>query len=236
MGMSNFMAKKIKVASILITILFLNLLILPLISAEEQTDSDRLLTIWMPGITEDNYFRQIQVSEAEIQILKDNITNTLNIINSTLLPNSSGFSEITYEEWQQISSNICVFLDSIELIIDDFPDIDTTKLITRIVEGFFLPLPGFFRPKPIISAGIGNTMIPFYDYETFLGRMIRPMLTRYQFGFTHIGGITRCRFTIGKYFIFNTRFCGMFINLGDICFEQKMGPTMYIGTVFTSRI
>ena len=230
------MAKKIKVASILITILFLNLLILPLISAEEQTDSDRLLTIWMPGITEDNYFRQIQVSEAEIQILKDNITNTLNIINSTLLPNSSGFSEITYEEWQQISSNICVFLDSIELIIDDFPDIDTTKLITRIVEGFFLPLPGFFRPKPIISAGIGNTMIPFYDYETFLGRMIRPMLTRYQFGFTHIGGITRCRFTIGKYFIFNTRFCGMFINLGDICFEQKMGPTMYIGTVFTSRI
>ena len=230
------MAKKIKVASILITILFLNLLILPLISAEEQTDSDRLLTIWMPGITEDNYFRQIQVSEAEIQILKDNITNTLNIINSTLLPNSSGFSEITYEEWQQISSNICVFLDSIELIIDDFPDIDTTKLITRIVEGFFLPLPGFFRPKPILSAGIGNTMIPFYDYETFLGRMIRPMLTRYQFGFTHIGGITRCRFTIGKYFIFNTRFCGMFINLGDICFEQKMGPTMYIGTVFTSRI
>jgi len=229
------MAKKKKFVSILITLLFLNLL-LPLINAEAQTDSDRILTIWMPGITEDNYFRQIQVSEAEIEIIKDNISNTLNIINFTLLPNSSGFSEITYEEWQQISSNICVFLDSIELIIDDFPDIDTTKLITRIVEGFFLPLPGFFRPKPIISAGIGNTIIPFYDYETFLGRMIRPMLTRYQFGFTHIGGITRCRFTIGKYFIFNTRFCGMFINLGDLCFEEKMGPTLYVGTVFTSRI
>jgi hypothetical protein len=236
MEMSNFMAKKIKIVSILITLLFLNLLILPIISAEEQTDSDKLLTIWMPGITKDNYFRQIQISEEEIQILIDNINTTLDVINSTLLPGSSGSTKITYEEWQQISSNICVFIDSIDLIIDDFPEIDTTKLVTRIVEGFFLPLPGFFRPKPIVSAGIGNTIIPFYDYETFLGRMIRPMLTRYQFGFTHIGGITRCRFTIGKYFIFNTRFCGMFINLGDICFEEKMGPTMYIGTVFTSRI
>ncbi|KYK23711.1 hypothetical protein AYK21_02200 [Thermoplasmatales archaeon SG8-52-2] len=230
------MAKKIKITSILITLLFSNLLILPIINAEEQTDSDRLLTIWMPGITKDNYFRQIQITEEEIRILIDNINETLNVINSTLLPSSSGSTKITYEEWQQISSKICAFIDSIDLIMDDFPEIDTTKLVTRIVEGFFLPLPGFFRPKPIVSAGIGNTIIPFYDYETFLGRMIRPMLTRYQFGFTHIGGITRCRFTIGKYFIFNTRFCGMFINLGDICFEEKMGPTMYIGTVFTSRI
>ena len=79
--MSNFMAKKCKVVSILIIILFLNLLILPLVSAEEQTDSDRLLTIWMPGITENNYFRQIQVSEEELQLLIDNIDNTLNIIN-----------------------------------------------------------------------------------------------------------------------------------------------------------
>jgi len=230
------MSNNSKFVSISIAGLFLTLSILPIINAEELIDTDKTLTLWMPGITQDNYFRQIQVSEEELQILKQNIYNTLNVINTTLLPNSSGFSTITYDEWQQISVKVCAFIDSIELIIDDFPDIDTTKLITKIVEGFFLPLPGFFRPKPIVSAGIGNTIIPFYDYETFLGRMIRPMLTRYQFGFTHIGGITRCRFTIGKYFIFNTRFCGMFINLGDILFEEKMGPTLYIGTVFTSRI
>ena len=75
-----------------------------------------------------------------------------------------------------------------------------------------------------------------YEYETFLGKMIRPMLTRYLAGYTHIGGLTQSRFTVGNYYIFNSRFCGIFINLGDIGFEDIFGPTLYVGTIFTSRI
>jgi len=230
------MAKKKKIIIITIIILFLTLSCSTIVSSTDTKDPDTVLTIWIPGITQDNYFRQIQVTEEEVEFLIDKIDDTLNTINASMLPNSSGYTKITLEEWQQISLNFCSFIDSIRFIIDDFPDIDSSKLLTKIIQGFFIPLPGFFRPKPIISAGIGNTWIPFYDYETFLGFMFRPMLTRYQFGFTHIGGLTQCKFTIGKYFILNSRFCGIFINLGDIGYEQIMGPTMYVGTVFTSRI
>jgi hypothetical protein len=234
--MSIVMQKKKKAISIIISILFLVLLISPIINAEETDDQKKLLTIWMPGITEENYFKQIEVTEEELQLIIDEIYDTLNVINKTILPDSNGLSRITYEEWQQIGMNISDFINSIKFIIDDFPEVDTNKLIKKIIKGFFRPLPGFFRPKPIISAGIGNTWIPFYDYETFLGIMFRPMITRYQFGFTHVGGLAQCRFTIGKYFIINTCFCGIFINVGDIGFEKIMGPTMYIGTVFLSRI
>ncbi len=230
------MLKRKRIIPIAVTLLILTILFLPVINAEDTINQEKILTIWMPGITQDNYFTQIEVSEEQKQVFIDKIFGTLNVINTTISPDSSGGSKITYEEWQQIKGNVCAFIDSIKLNIDDFPSLDTDKLTTDIIQGFFRPLAGIFRPKPVLSAGIGNSWIPFYDYETFLGFMFRPMITKYQFGFTHIGGLAQCRFTIGKYFIINTCFSGIFINLGDICIEKIMGPTMYIGTIFLSRI
>ena len=230
------MKKRIKIISITITSILLALLFSPIINAEEITYQNKLLTIWMPGITKDNYFTQIYVSEEKYQLLIDEIYTTLNIINTSMIPDSSGVPIITDEEWQKIRINVCAFIDSIKSFTLNFPDIDTNKLTTDVVQSFFSPLPGIFRPKPVISAGIGNTWIPFYDYETFLGFMLRPMLTKYQFGFTHVGGLAQCRLTIGKFFMVNTCFTGIFINLGDIGIENIMGPTMYVGTVFLSRI
>jgi len=210
-----------RIIPIAIISLFITMLFSPVIYAEDNIEQERILTIWMPGITKNNYFTQI---------------DALKVINNTMVPDSNGLSVITYEEWQKISENVCIFIDSVKCIIDDFPDIDTDKFIKKIIESFFIPLPGFFRPKPYFSAGIGSTWIPFYEYETFLGLLIRPMLTRYQFGFSHVGGLAQCRFTIGKFIMMNTCFFGFFINIGDIGMEKIMGPTMYIGTVFTSRI
>ncbi len=230
------MPKRKRLIVIAITLLFLIILFLPVINAENTLNQEKILTIWMPGITKDNYFTQTYLSEGQKQVIIDRIYATLNVINTTISPDSIGGSKITLEEWEQIKENVCAFIDSIKLNIDDFPSLDTDKLTTDIIQGFFRPLPGIFRPKPVLSAGIGNTWIPFYEYETFFGLLVRPMLIRYQFGFTHIGGLAQCRLTIGKYFMINTCFSGIFINLGDICFEQIMGPTMFIGTIFLSRI
>jgi len=225
-----------KIIPIAIISLFITMLFSPVIYAEDNIEQERILTIWMPGITKNNYFTQIELTDEELQIFIDKIYAALKVINNTMVPDSNGLSVITYEEWQKISENVCIFIDSVKCIIDDFPDIDTDKFIKKIIESFFIPLPGFFRPKPYFSAGIGSTWIPFYEYETFLGLLIRPMLTRYQFGFSHVGGLAQCRFTIGKFIMMNTCFFGFFINIGDIGMEKIMGPTMYIGTVFTSRI
>ena len=230
------MLKKKRFISITLIVLFLTILYLPIINAEEQINQDKILTIWMPGITKDNYFTQIELSDEKKQEFIDKLYDTLNVINTTISPSSIGGSKITYEEWQKIKEIVCAFLDSIVFNIDDIPKFDTNKLTTDIIQGFFNPFLGIFRPKPVFSAGIGNTWIPHYEYETFLGLMFRPMIIKYQFGFTHVGGFTQCRLTIGKFFMINTIFSGIFINLGDIGFEQIIGPTMFIGTIFLSRI
>lgn len=230
------MIKKKRMIAIAIISVFVMILFSQFIYAKENINQEKILTLWMPGISKDNYFTQIEITEEELQIFIDEIYTSLNVINKTMIPDSTGISVITYEEWQKISENVCTFIDSAKCIIEDFPDIDTEKYITGVIEGFFRPLPGFFRPKPYFSAGLGSTWIPFYEYETFIGLLVRPMVTRYQFGFSHVGGLAQCRFTIGKFFMVNTCFCGLFINLGNIGMEKVMGPTLYIGTVFTSRI
>ncbi|KYK32067.1 MAG: hypothetical protein AYK22_00470 [Thermoplasmatales archaeon SG8-52-3] len=230
------MRKKKKLISLIFIVLFLTILYFPIINAEETINQEKILTIWMPGITKDNYFTQIELSEEKRQEFIDELYSTLNVINNTISPNSVGGSKITYEEWQHIKDIVCSFLNSIKTDIQDFPSLDTDKLATEIIEDFFNPFIGIFRPKPVFSAGIGNTWIPFYDYETFFGFMFRSMIIKYQFGFTHIGGLAQCRLTIGKFFMINTLFSGIFINLGDIGFEQIVGPTLFIGTIFLSRI
>jgi hypothetical protein len=229
--------KKIKrLISITSVILLIILIYIPIINAEKTIDQEKILTLWMPGITKNDYFAQQELSEEQKKDIIDKLYDTLNIINNTVTPSSSEGTKITYEEWQLIKGKICIFLDTLKTIFNDFPSLDTDKLTTDIIQGFFRPLKGIFRPKPVFSAGIGHSCIPFYDYETFLGRMFRPIITKYQFGFMHIGGFAQCRLTIGKFFMINTCFCGIFLNLGDIGFEQIMGPTMYIGTIFLSRI
>lgn len=225
-----------RILSTIIMSFFITILLSPCISAKNPINQDQILTIWMPGITKNDFFIQIEVSKEQLQIFNDKINDTLGIVNTTKSPVSTGKSIITYEEWQKIGENVSTLINSIKSIIGDFPNVDTEILVSNIIKAFFSPLGGFFRPKPIFSAGIGFTWIPFYGYETFLGLMLRPMLTRYRFGFSQVGGLTRTDFTIGQHLMVNICFCGLFINLGDIGSERVIGPTIYIGTIFFYKI
>lgn len=225
-----------RIISVIIISFFISLLLFPYISAKNPAYQDNILTIWMPGITDDDYFTQVELSEEQLQLFNDKVNETLGVINTKHSPDSTEKSIITLEEWQDISENVSALINSIKLVIEDFPIVDIDILVSNVIEAFFRPLGGYLRPKPIFSAGLGFTWIPFYGYETFFGLMLRPMFTRYRLGFSQVGGLTRTDFTLGQHLMINICFCGLFINIGDIGSDRITGPTIYIGTVFFYKI
>lgn len=230
------MIAKSKIITFAVSILFIFLLFSPSIQSKEPVNRDNLLTIWMPEITEDDYFTQISVSNEQKQTFIAILGDVLDVINSSMAPGSPEGLKITYEEWQTIGIVVNEFIDSIRSLDENFPDIDIRELISNLIEGFFRPFTGFLLPEPMFSAGISFTWIPFYGYESFIGVMLRPMFTRHIFGYSRVGGILGRFYKIGTYSMFLIRFIGIFINFGDIGKEFTIGPTMYLGTVFFSRM
>ena len=216
--------------------MFLTIIFTPIIIANEPINQSQTMTIWLPEITEDDYFTQIQVTPEDLQTFLDDLYAILDAINTTRGINSPEGAIITYEEWQQIGIALNDFIDTIVALDQQFPNVDTHQIVTNMINAFFDPLAGFLRPSPFFSVGYGFTWIPFYGYETFLGVMLRPMFTRHIFGFSRKGGIIENHFKIGSYNMFTFRFIGLFVNFGDIGSEKILGPQMYIGTVFYSRM
>lgn len=227
------MFKRMNIFSVLVAGLFITMLFSPVNVAEEPVGQSQILTIWMPDVTEEDYFTQIQVTSEELQLFLFDLYEILDAINATISPASQGGIKITNEEWQQIAISLNGFIDSIILLDENFPNVDTQQLVSNMVNAFFDPLAGILRPAPIFSAGYGFTWIPFYGYESFLGVMLRPMFTRHVFGFSRTGGIISSHFKIGKFSMFTFRFIGLFINFGDIGSEKILGPQIYIGTVLS---
>ena len=90
----------------------------------------------------------------------------------------------------------------------------------------------------IFSVGRGVTWIPFYDYEAFLGVMLRPIFITHTLGFTaalHFNMLPpRAEYgdRLGIYRLSTIAFVGLFINFGDIAFDRVMGPVLCIGKGF----
>lgn len=95
----------------------------------------------------------------------------------------------------------------------------------------------------ILSVGIGYAFIPFYDYETFLGIMIRPIWLFYPPLIFGGGGYTgnlnlnvfppRIEYgdRIGCHIVRTTVFSGLYINIGDLGYNNKVlgGPMILLG-------
>lgn len=236
MGVEKVTIGRKNIISVIITSLFITILFSPCISAEDPVNQDQTLTIWMPGVTQDDYFTQIQVSSEDLQTFINNLGVILDVINTTMSPESPGGTTITNEEWQQIGISVNDFINTIKSLDENFPNVNTEQLVSDLIEALFDPLSGILRPSPIFSVGIGFTWVPLYGYESFVGVMLRPMFTRHISGFSRIGGLISNHFKIGRFSIFIVRFSGLFINFGDIGSERIIGPTMYIGTVLFSKM
>lgn len=87
----------------------------------------------------------------------------------------------------------------------------------------------------IISMGVGYAYVPFYDYETFLGIMIRPIWLFYPPIFLGGGGYTgnfnvnflpgRVEFgdRLGFHIARTTVFSGLYINVGELGYDRIFG-------------
>jgi hypothetical protein len=224
-----------KVMAIFFTTIFLTLLFSPCISAAEPLDQEAKMTIYLPGVTQNNYFTQIPVSNEDLQLITNDLENILIIINSTIALDSPGGIKITEEEWQQIGIALNELINTLKSFDENFPNVDTELLISNMITAFLNPVNGFFGLKAVISLGFGFTWIPFYDYDTFFGLIVRPMLTRHIFGFLKTTTLRETRNKIGCFRVITIAFAGLFINIGDIGTQNILGPTMYIGTALYIR-
>ncbi|MDH7517944.1 MAG: hypothetical protein QHH19_06340 [Candidatus Thermoplasmatota archaeon] len=74
----------------------------------------------------------------------------------------------------------------------------------------------------IASVGWGKSIIPFYDYETFLGIMLRPMWFLYLAGYTGNFNVNllppRIEYgdRLGLHLVRTTVFTGLYINIGEL--------------------
>lgn len=230
------MKRKKSLISFLVILSFLNIALMQPVHAEDPTNTGQTLTIWMPDITQDDYFIQKTISKEDIITINDKLFDILDLFNSAISPESPGGSEITMEEWDEIKISLKDFIQSINSLDETITITNIDQLITDIIDDILNPTAGVFLPHPMISIGLGATWIPSYNYETFVGVMVRPMITRYCIGFSKVGGLMSSYIKIGRYFNLVFGFRGLFINLGDIGFNRIIGPTIYIGRAFIVRI
>ena len=230
------MNRKKRIVPIFFILLFLNIALMQPIHAEDPKDKGQMLTIWMPDITHDDYFIQTTICKEDIKSINNELFNILDLFNLAISPESPGGSEIVLEEWDEIKLSLRYFIQSITSLDETFTITNVEQLINDIVDAILNPVAGLFLPHAVISIGLGATWIPFYNYETFMGVMLRPMVTRYCIGYSNVGGLTSTNIKIGRYFKLVLGFRGLFINLGDIGFNRIIGPTIYIGRAFMVRI
>lgn len=219
-----------KIVLFAVVLFFLNMAFLPLVDAETPLgQEEQLMTVWLPGVTQDDYMTQVTVSDEQYQTFKDKLANILVVINTTITEDGDEGVTITETEWKQIFNSVDDFIDAVKSVVSDFPDVDIDQIVLDTINAMIDPFAGFLHPAGIISAGIGFSIIPFYGYESFVGLVFRPIFSRYVFGFSRIGGLLSYHRIIGRYNIFILRFSGLFINFGDIGFDKIIGPQIYIG-------
>lgn len=226
-----------KLVPIAIVLLLLGIAVAPSISAQNpvKNGKDKVLTfIWITEDHEDEYSMQKEVTEEQSDDLNDVLDEFLAVVEAALAD-----EKITLEEWETIATITSDFIQSIKDILkDDFPDIDTEALIQDMIDTLLgtRNIPNF--RAPIFSIGRGFAWIPFYDYESFFGIMLRPMFITHMIGFTavfHLNPIP-LRFEygdrLGVYRLTTLGFVGLFINLGDVGFDRVIGPMLLIGKSF----
>lgn len=224
--------KKIMFA-ITIVSLFFSLAFLPAIEADPLVVKPKKMTVLMHGVTGDNYLVEMEVTEEDLQEFNNEINNFMEIINTTRNKNSEQGINISDNEWILFKNAIYQIIDLIaDIVGDDFPIEDTKIFADSLIERLINPINLF--SQPLISVGIGITFIPFYDYETFFGKLIRPVIIQHLFGFSatikfspFIVGFPCVRIALHRIrtFFFN----GLMINFADMGVNRIIGPQLLLG-------
>lgn len=245
------MKKREKIVPIMIVMIFLGIaissgvnasdsLILPKENAPNPEVYPKTVSVWMPGITEDDYRVSFQINDKQLgevnQTIRD-LTTSLEQATGDFSPNGE---EINSDEWDLIREKANIIIDYLHYLIgDDFPVEEAKKTINSVIGNLFGPF--WWLRQPILSVGFGFIVVPFYDYETFIGRMFRPVNIWYLYGCSISVRPNPFRPLIpyGKIGLHRVRsmlFQGLLLDFGKLGFERRMGPQLLIGYGFNGIV
>ena len=219
-----------------VIILLLGISLSPGISAGDPENKSKMLSVWMPGITEDNYSSEMEVTPEQLDEFNNTMNNLQCLMEDASDETSSEGTKITGSEWEDIRIAAYAVIDFFkELIGDEFPDEEAKHFICSVIGQLLSPL--WYLRQPIVSIGIGITWIPFYDYETFLGKMFRPIWIRNFLGFSISLRINPFPPPItytkaGDHRVRSMLYTGLLINYGNLGINRLIGPQLLIGYGF----
>ncbi len=222
---------------ILVVMLFLGLALTPGISAKAAPVKEHQLTIRMQDIYgEGDYeFRKL-VTDSQLAAVNDTVNEFIMLANDALDETSPDGSDISESEWEKIETKVFTMVDILGLIIgDDFPVEDTKDFVSSVCNTLVK-----FRynlRQPLISIGIGITWIPFYDYESMLGRLVKPVFIHHVIGFSATFKLNPFKlgfpsFSYGLHRIRTFFFNGLLIDFSDLGYDRILGPQILIGYGF----
>ena len=202
-------------------------------NTQKPNENTKILSIRINNIEGEDCILQKEVSEKKYEQMNILVSDYLAIANATIDENSIGGKNISGAEWDEIEKGVIKIIDIIKAVFgDEFP-YDTTKtFIMSLINLFHGPL--YLIRQPVLSVGIGISWIPRYDYETFFGRMIRPVFIRHLIGFSITARLSL--FQLGfPYWYFGLQrvrtflFKGLLINFADLGINRLIGPQLLIG-------
>ena len=208
---------------------------------QKPSESIKTISICMKNVEGQDYLIEKEITERKFDEINISLIEFLTLANSTLDTNSPGGKNISGIEWDEIENGIIKIIDIIKDVTGDaFPYEATKSFIASLINIFRTPM--YIVRQPLLSIGIGVTWIPFYDYETFLGRMFRPVFVRHLIGFSVTARLNP--FVLGfPYWYFGFQrvrtffFGGLLINFADLGIKRLVGPQLIIGYgVFTGFI
>jgi hypothetical protein len=228
-----------RLVPIVLVVLMLGTVLAPCVSSEPEEAEKRTLTIWMQGNDTDDYFNQLEVEKEQVDEIELSFNSLMVKVeevvnNDDKGPNGEVITEI---EWDEIKASTYQFITLIKETVGlGFPFWEAINLIGTVIG--FLVGPFYFLRQPIFSVGFGFSVIPFYFYETFLGRLFRPMWITYLPGFTstyHINPMPpRIPYVrVGLHRIRSMLYNGLYIDFSDLGRDRPLGITLLIGYGFT---
>jgi len=207
------------------------LLVVPAISglrnSEIQTEEQETMNIFIGRDNVGLEHSKITTDKAEVDLFVDNVKGF-----QSWLEENKPFRDfkLTEEEKAAIKSHINTIVASLNNVLqaNGNDPISTDWLYNEL-----------FETEPdrstIVSMGVGYAYVPFYDYETFLGIMIRPIWLFYPPLILGGGGYTgnfnmnllpwRLEFgdRLGFHIARTTVFSGIYINVGELGYDRIFG-------------
>jgi len=225
---------KRNILPIMVAMLFLTVPAISGLKSGEQAQSggESVLNVMIGNDDDGLDFKKITLEKSVVDELSNKITEFRAWIETAKPFNDL---KLTPEEIELIKTNINGVVDSLNTILvnQGLKPISSNWLVREFFETEL-------GRSSIMSVGIGYAFIPFYDYETFIGIMFRPIWLLYPPIVLGGGGYTgnlnvnvlppRIEYgdRLGSHLVRTTVFSGLYINIGDLGYDNIFGGLMIL--------